>query len=290
MSIKKDSCLKGATLDGSIRIWVADTTNTCEEARRRHDTWPVATAALGRLLTCGVFFGLNLKGDDTVTLRIEADGYLGNLLVTANSRGEVRGYLTNPHVDIERKASGKLDVGTAVGSGTLYVVKDMGLGEPYTGSVPLATGEIGDDIVRYLLDSEQTPSAVGVGVLVDPDCSVKAAGGFMVQLLPNATDFAIKQLELNIANLLPVTQMIEQKMTAEEIADEVLFGLNWQKLADDEVSFKCGCSKEKIEGVLISLGKDELTKIITEQGQAEVVCRFCNEKHCFSKAELEQLL
>ncbi len=205
----EDLCLRGVSEDGSVKLWLAQTTNLCEEGRRRHDAWSVGAAALGRLLTAGVFFGLNLKGEgDSVTLRVNGDGPLGSLAVVAEPDGAVRGFVANPQVDIDRRPDGKLDVGTAVGSGTLTVIKDMGFGQPYTGTVNLVTGEIGDDVAQYYLESEQTPAAVGLGVRIAPAGTVEAAGGFLLQVLPHADEQVIKQLELNLANLVPVSQMV----------------------------------------------------------------------------------
>lgn len=288
--VQKDYCMRGISEDGSVKIWVANTTQICEEARKCHDAWSVAAAALGRLLTVGAFFGLNLKGEDDVTIKVDGDGPLGSLVVVANAKGEVRGYVANPHVDIPRKSNGKLDVGAAVGQGTLSVIKDMGFGEPYCGSIPLVTGEIGDDVSRYLLDSEQIPSATGVGVLVDKDGSVAAAGGFLVQLLPDAQEKTIQQLELNIANLLPVSQMIAQNFSATEVANEVLLGIPWKELEQTPLSYHCNCSKEKLTAALMSLGEKEIKAILAEQGEAEIVCRFCGRKHHFSEADLQEIL
>ncbi len=286
----KDYCMRGTSVDGSVKLWIANTTELCEEARKNHDAWSVAAAALGRLLTAGAFFGLGLKGEDTITLRVDGDGPLGSLVVVGNAQGQVRGYVSNPHVDIPRKEDGKLDVGTAVGAGTLSVIKDMGLGEPYCGNVPLVSGEIGDDIARYLLDSEQVASAVGLGVLVNPDGSIQAAGGFLVQLLPGADDKVISQLELNIANLIPVSQMIENGLTAEEMANEVMLGIPWQELERAALTYQCNCSREKISAALMSLGHHEIKAMIEDTGEAEIVCRFCGKKHFFDKTALEGIL
>ncbi len=287
----KDFCLRGTSINGSIRCWVADTTGLVEEARRRHDAWHVATAALGRLLTAGVFMGLNLKGDNTVTLRVDGKGPVGQLVVVANALGKVRGYVENPHVDIARKTPGKLDVGSAVGTdGFLSVVKDLELKDPYVGTVPLVSGEIGDDVVRYLLDSEQTPSALGVGVLVEPSGVVRAAGGWLVQPLPNASDESIAQLEKNLANMLPITKLLEQKFSLKDIVSQLLAGMGWQQLACHELSFCCNCNRERLADILRSLGKEELQDILAKEGKSEVVCRFCRERYEFLSPELEAMI
>lgn len=212
------------------------------------------------------------------------------MLAIANAKGEIRGYVANPHTEVPRKVAGKLDVGTAVGKGMLSVIKDMGLGEPYVGTVPLVTGEIGDDISRYLLDSEQIPSATGLGVKVAPEGNVLAAGGFMMQVLPNADEKVIRQLELNIANLIPVSTMIADNFTAEEIMNDIMLGVPYKVLETNELTYKCNCSHEKISAAIISLGYKEVKAILEEQGEAEVICRFCGKKHYFGKDELKKIV
>ncbi|MGI6685947.1 MAG: Hsp33 family molecular chaperone HslO [Bacillota bacterium] len=286
-----DYCIRATAAGGRIRCWAASTTNLCEEARKRHDTYPTASAALGRLLTAGVMMGLNLKGEDTLTLRIMGDGPLGAVVVTANARGEVRGYVQNPHTHLPSKRPGKLDVGRAVGKdGFLYVIKDLGLKEPYTGSVPLVSGEIGEDVTRYFAESEQTPTAVSLGVLVDTDNSVKAAGGYIVQVMPGVTEEEITQLEKNIENSPPVSQMIAQGMVPEEIGEEVLKGMNIQVLEKHPVAFKCKCSREHLGYILKGIGKDELTSLLKEQGGAELTCHFCGERYRFDEEDLKGMI
>lgn len=286
-----DYCIRVTAAEGQVRCWVASTTQMCDEARMRHDTYPTATAALGRLLTAGVMMGLNLKGEDTLTLRVMGDGPLGALVAVANAKGEVRGYVQNPHVHLPSKSPGKLDVGSAVGTnGFLYVIKDLGLKDPYTGSVALMSGEIAEDITLYFAESEQTPSVVALGVLVDNDNSVKASGGFILQLMPGATEEVISQIEKNIANIPPVSQMINEGVTPEQIAEKLLEGMESKVLEDIPVIFKCKCSRERLEGSLKSLGKDELQSILEEDGQAELVCHFCGEKYQFEKEDLVNLI
>lgn len=286
----KDSCLRGISLDGGIKVWAANTTNICNEIRKRHDTMPIATAALGRLATGALFFGLNQKGEDTVTLRMDGDGELGALIAVANAHGEVKAYVNNPHVETIEKHKGKLDVGQAVGKGMLTVIKDLGFGEPYGGSVPIVTGEIGDDLVSYLYLSEQVPSSMGLGVLIDTDLSVKAAGGFLVQLMPNVEDKVISQLELNIELLPPVSNMLENELTLKEMINELMLGIEWKELETDELEFACDCSKERMSKALISLGAEELEEIIEDGEKCEMNCRFCGEKHVFSVDELKDLV
>jgi molecular chaperone Hsp33 len=290
-----DFCLRGVSEDGSVKLWLAQTTNLCEEGRRRHDAWSVAAAALGRLLTAGVFFGLNLKGEnDSVTLRINGDGPLGSLGVVAECDGAVRGYVAYPQVDIPRRKDGHLDVGSAIGKGTLTVIKDMGFGEPYSGTVELVSGEIGDDIAQYYLESEQTPAAVGLGVQIAPNGTVGAAGGFLLQVLPHADEMVIKQLELNLANLIPVSQMVADGFTLEEMANEVMLGVPWRELERKPLEYRCTCSKERLRGALMSMGYKELKSLYDEKSIAgedvEVVCRFCGEKYLFNKEEMRDMV
>ena len=291
----EDLCLRGVSEDGSVMLWLAQTTNLGVEGRRRHDAWSVGAAALGRLLTAGVFFGLNLKGEgDSVTLRVNGDGPLGSLAVVAEPDGAVRGFVANPQVDIDRRPDGKLDVGTAVGSGTLTVIKDMGFGQPYTGTVNLVTGEIGDDVAQYYLESEQTPAAVGLGVRIAPAGTVEAAGGFLLQVLPHADEQVIKQLELNLANLVPVSQMVAQGLSLKEMADEVMLGVPWRELERQPLEYRCSCNRERLRGALLSLGYQQLKELWQDKQQdgesAEVVCRFCGEKYNFEPDELKQMV
>lgn len=286
-----DYCIRATAADGRIRCWAASTTTLCDEARRRHNTYPTASAALGRLLTAGVMMGLNLKGEDTLTLRVLGNGPLGAIVVVANARGEVRGYVQNPHTHLPSKSPGKLDVGGAVGkNGFLYVIKDLGLKEPYTGSVPLVSGEIGEDVTRYFAESEQTSSAVSLGVLVDTDNTVKAAGGYIVQLMPGVTEEEIGELEKNIGEVPPVSQMIDQGMTPEEIGEQVLKGMGIQVLEKHPVAFKCKCSRKRLEHVLKGIGKDELESVLQEQGHAELNCHFCGEQYLFEEDELKEMI
>lgn len=286
-----DYCIRGTGAGEGIRIWVCTTTNLCEEARRRHNTYPVASAALGRMLTAGVMMGLNLKGEDILTLRVLGNGPLGAIVVVANARGEVRGYVENPHVHVPSIRPGKLNVGDAVGKeGFLYVVKDLGLKDPYTGSVPLVSGEIAEDLTRYFFESEQTPSAVGLGVLINPDHTVKAAGGYIVQLMPGVDEEAITQLEKNIAAAPPVSQMIDNDMTPEEIGLRILDGMDFHVLEKQPVSFKCNCSRERAQHILKGIGRDELYALLDDQGCGELTCHFCEEKYRFSKEEIKEMI
>ncbi|MBO8168116.1 MAG: Hsp33 family molecular chaperone HslO [Thermoanaerobacteraceae bacterium] len=281
-----------ATAQGQIRMLAAVTTDLVNEAQRRHKTLPTATAALGRVLTAAVMMGATLKGEETLTLRVMGDGPLGTLVAVANARGRVKGYVQNPRVHLPlRETDGKLDVGRAVGkNGMLHVAKDLSLKEPYTGSVPLVSGEIGEDLARYYLDSEQTPSAVALGVLVDTDNSVKAAGGYIVQLLPGTDEDIISRLEENIKSAQNVSRLIDGGKDARQLIEEVLKGFAIKIHERLDLQFACDCSFERLEELLVSLGSEEIKSMIEEEQGAEVRCHFCNEEYHFSKTDLERLL
>ncbi|MDD2553448.1 MAG: Hsp33 family molecular chaperone HslO [Desulfotomaculaceae bacterium] len=285
-----DCLIRGVGANKQFRVFAATTTDLVEEARRRHDTWPVASAALGRTLTAGLLLGANLKGADLLTLRIFGDGPAGAIVVSANAAGEVKGYIQEPHIDLPRLKEGKLPVGDAVGKGFLHVTKDMGLKEPFTGSVELESGEIGEDVARYLLISEQTPSAVALGVLVGPDCQVKASGGIIIQLLPDASEEVLLRIEESLKEMEPVSSLVNRGMTPEEIVALAVGGLEVRFLEKTLVRFNCGCSREKVKDILAALGKDEIERIYQEQDQAEVRCHFCGELYCFDAPELEMMI
>ncbi len=285
-----DYLVRGIGADKEFRVFAATTTDLVEEARRRHDAWPVAGAALGRALTAGLMLGANLKGGDLLTLRIFGDGPAGAIVVTANATGEVKGYIQEPHVDLPCPAAGKLPVGDAVGKGFLHVTKDMGLKEPFTGSIELVSGEIGEDVAMYLLTSEQTPSAVALGVLVGRDCRIKASGGVIIQLLPNASEEVLLRIEDSVAGMGPVSSLVDRGMTPEQIAALAVGGLEVRFLERIPVKFKCGCSRDKVKDILAALGKREIEKIHREQEKAEVRCHFCGELYNFSAAELETMI
>ncbi|MCG0238327.1 MAG: Hsp33 family molecular chaperone HslO [Firmicutes bacterium] len=285
-----DYLVRALSEDGLIRLLAAVTTETVEEARRRHDTWPVATAALGRALTAAALLGANLKGRETLVLRIAGGGPLGTITAETDGEGNLRGYVHHPHVDLPLSAQGKLDVGAAVGrQGQLVVIRDMGLKEPYVGSAPLVSGEIAEDLTRYLWTSEQTPSAVALGVLVAPDGRVQAAGGYLLQLMPATREEHREQLEENIRNLGAVSAAIDAGMSPEEMAGRVLAGFAYRILDKQPLRFRCRCSRERVAGVLVSLGADELRRMEQEDGGAEVTCEFCGERYHFTGAELAAL-
>lgn len=286
---KPDLLVRGIALGGKVRAFAIRSTHLVEEARQRHDTWPTATAAMGRTLTTAAMMGAMLKGEEKLTLQVKGDGPLGQIVADANAKGEVRGYVDNPHVHLPSNAMGKLDVAGAVGTeGFVYVIKDLGLKDPYRGSVPIISGELGEDFTYYFAKSEQTPSAVGIGVLVDTDNSVIVAGGFIIQLLPGLTDAEIDQIEQSIGALPPVTTLLAEGLELEELLRRVVPDAEVMETSD--VRFYCSCSRERVEQTLMSLGEYELTQLIEEDGQAEVVCHFCGEKHLFNCQDLESIL
>ncbi len=285
-----DYLVKALAYNGQIRAYAVRSTETVNEAQRRHYTWPTASAALGRAMSAAVMMGSMLKGEEKLTVKIEGDGPLGVILVDTNAKGEVRGYVANPHVHVDLNKEGKLDVRKAVGtSGFLSVVKDMGRGDFFTGQVPLVSGELGEDFTYYFASSEQIPSSVGVGVLVNPDNTIRAAGGFIIQVMPGATDETITAIENRLKKLPPISQLIEQGMTPEELLYELLGKDNVKILDTLPVRFHCTCSKERFARALVSLGADDLQDMIEKEGKAETQCHFCNEKYLFSREELEQL-
>lgn len=285
-----DYLVRGVGEGGQFRVFAAVTTELAEEARRRHDTWPVASAALGRTLTAGLLLGANLKGDDLLTLRIFGEGPLGAIIVTASAQGEVKGYVQEPHVDLAPEVEGKLPVGAAVGKGFLYVTKDLGLKEPFTGSIELGSGEIGEDVAQYLLTSEQNPSAVALGVLVAPDARVAASGGLIIQLFPGAEEGILTRLERSLGELPPVSSLVNRGLTPEEIVSKAVGGLPVQYLEKSPVGFKCTCSRDRIGGILMAMGKTEIEKILEEQGEAEVRCHFCGDFYTFNASDLIAIL
>lgn len=288
----KDYLIKGMDELGRIRVYIASSTNMVEKARTTHHTSPTATAALGRTLTAGVMMGAMMKNvRDVLTLKISGGGPAGNIYIVSKNNGIIKGYIDNPMADVPSREDGKLDVGTLVGrDGALTTIMDLGLKEPYVGQSNLVTGEIAEDIANFYAYSEQQPSAVSLGVLVDKDISVKAAGGYIIQLLPGVSDEDIDKIEKRLSNIEPVSTMIDNGMTPEEIMDNILGGFNMHVLERIDIEYKCDCSRERIEQVIISLGKKEIEDIIEEDGQAEIVCHFCNTKHRFNKDELTKIL
>ncbi|MBM7569293.1 Hsp33 family molecular chaperone HslO [Paenibacillus sacheonensis] len=287
---KHDYLVRGTAWNGQLRVFAVQTTELVEELRRRHQTMPTTTAALGRTATAGAMMGAMLKGKEKLTIQVKGDGPVGQIVVDANANGEVRGYADNPEVQLPSNALGKLDVAGAVGrSGYIHIVKDLGLKEPYRGSTPIVSGELAEDFTYYFATSEQTPSVVGLSVLVDEYGRVITAGGFIVQVLPGMTEEGITRLETAIAGLPPISALLEQGETPEGLLRWIV-GEELQLMDELDVVFKCQCSKERVERTLISMGEQELKQIIDEDGQAEVECHFCNEKYVFDRPQLEMLL
>lgn len=285
-----DYIVRATAADNQIRAFAATTRELVEKARLAHDTSPVATAALGRLLTGGAMMGVMMKGEkDVLTIQVKGDGPIGGLTVTADSQGHVKGYVDNPEVMLPANALGKLDVGGAVGHGMLRVIKDMGLKEPYVGQVALETGELGDDLTYYFATSEQVPSSVGLGVLMEKDNTVKQAGGFIIQLMPFAEEETISKLEHNLSLINSVTALLDQGMTPEQLLERVLDGLDVEITDRMPCSFTCNCSKERVEKALISIGKKELQEMIDEDKPIEVNCHFCGKTYKFDVDELKKM-
>jgi len=277
---------------GRLRGLAALTTATVEEARRRHDTHPTATAALGRTITATAMLAAGMKNSDKVMTEILGDGPLGGIVAEVDAFGKARGYVQNPHVHLPLNKKGKLDVAGAVGKGKFCVTKDFGLREPYRGVVPLISGEIAEDFAYYLSTSEQTPSATALGVLVDPDHSVRAAGGILIQLLPGAAEDhgLVEELERRIASMPMLSRAIDNGVRPIDLLYGVLEGLQPKTLEHRPLTFSCSCSKERFGRGLVALGEAELKDIIDKDGSAELVCHFCNESYHFTHEELESLL
>ena len=287
----KDYMIRATAADDLVRAFAATTRQMVEDARQAHDTTPVCTAALGRLLTGGVMLGSMLKEDKAlVTLQIHSDGPAGGITVTADSHYHAKGYVNNPHVQIPLKANGKLDVSGALGRGTLTVIRDIGLKEPYIGTIEMPSGEIAEDLTCYFAESEQIPSSVGLGVMVDRDWSVKQAGGFILQLMPGAPDEMIDELEKRLGSVSSVTNMLEEGKLPEDILEELLGGFGLQVMERHDVSFACCCSEKRIEKALISIGPKDLQEMIDEGKPIEVGCQFCGKQYRFDTQALKRIL
>lgn len=285
----KDILIRGTAMDGKVRAFAVRTTALVEELRRRHDTYPTTTAALGRTTTAATMMGAMLKGEEKLTIQVQGDGPVGQIIADANAKGEVRGYVKNPHVQLPSNSLGKLDVAGAVGTtGFIHVIKDLGLKEPYRGSSPIISGELGEDFTYYFAVSEQTPSAVGLGVLVDTDSSVIVAGGFIIQLLPGLSDDEIDVIERAVGQMPPVTALLDQGMELDEMLRWIVPDVNI--LEEMDIHFKCTCSRDRVERTLISLGKDELAALKDTEEETEVVCDFCNEAYTFTNSEIDELI
>ncbi|NBG89486.1 Hsp33 family molecular chaperone HslO [Isachenkonia alkalipeptolytica] len=288
----KSKILRGTAFDGQVRIFIANTTNFVEKAKEIHQTSPVATAALGRVLTATSILGVMLKGErDKITTRINGQGPIGTIIATSDASGNVKGYVTNPQVMVESKTPGKLNVGAAVGKdGEITVIKDLGLKNPYIGNYPLVNGEIGEDLAAYFMYSEQQPSAVGLGVTIEKDYTIKSAGGFILQILPDTDENVAYILEERVKEAGSISKLIENSRDEKEIMNQLLEGLNPKVLEEYEVDYFCDCNRGRFEKALISLGKEEIMTLIEEDHGAELQCHFCNEKYQFSQKELESLM
>lgn len=284
--------VRALSADGSVLCSAINSTDIVNEIFRIHNTTPVASAAMGRLATAGCIMGAMLKGeDDKLTLRINGGGPSGNIVVAADYMGNVKCYAENPQVDLPLKPNGKLDVSGYVGNeGFLGVVKDLGLKEPYATQTPIVSGEIAEDITSYYAVSEQIPTVCALGVLVDRDWSIKSAGGYIIQLVPPVNEAAIDIIERNIRDMQSVTAMIESGMSSEDIALKGLEGLDGDILDSWEVSYRCGCSRERTEEILMSLGVKELTRLAEEQENTEVCCHFCDKKYNFTREEIKEII
>ena len=286
-----DYIVRATAANNQIRAFAATTKETVEAARQAHNTSPVATAALGRLLTGGAMMGSMMKNDsDMLTIQIKGDGPIGGLTVTADSKGNVKGYVEHPEVMLPPNAQGKLDVAGALGIGLISVIKDMGLKEPYVGQTILQTSEIAEDLTYYFATSEQVPSSVGLGVLMEHDNTVKQAGGFIVQLMPFVDDDVVDRLEANIKKISSVTSMLDKGMTPEEILEEVLDGFEVEVKDTMPAQFYCNCTKERVEKAIISIGKKDIQEMIEDGKPIEVNCHFCGKSYEFSVEELKTLI
>ncbi|MCG7340193.1 Hsp33 family molecular chaperone HslO [Staphylococcus sp. ACRSN] len=286
-----DYIVKALAFGGQIRAYGALTTESVQEAQTRHYTWPTASAALGRTMTATVMMGAMLKGEQKLTVTVDGKGPIGKIIADADAKGNVRGYVTNPQTHFPLNDIGKLDVRRAVGTeGSLTVVKDVGMKDYFSGSSPIVSGELGEDFTYYFAKSEQTPSSVGLGVLVNPDNTIKAAGGFLLQVMPGAEDATITKLEEAINNMTPVSKLIDQGLTPEQILFEILGEENVQILENVPTQFECNCGHDKFLTAIKGLGEAEIISMINEDHGAEAECHFCRTKYNFTENELEALL
>jgi molecular chaperone Hsp33 len=287
----KDHIVRAMTSDGHIRADAITSRHLTERARQIHGCLPLATAALGRTLAAASMMGSQLKNaEDSVTVQIRGDGILGPIVVVSDGSGNVRGFLKNPAADLPLRPGGKIDVGRGVGSGQMIIIRDLGLKEPYIGMVDLVSGEIAEDLSGYFAVSEQVPSACALGVLVDTDQSVRAAGGYIIQLLPGADESAISRLEASVQKAGAVTNMLDAGMSPSEILIRVLEGFSPKILLEVPVEYRCNCSSERVTRALVSLGREELLKLSGEREQFEVTCDFCDKKYEFSAEQIRELV
>lgn len=286
-----DYIVKSLAFDGEIRAYASLTTESVQEAQTRHYTWPTASAAMGRTMTATLLMGSMLKGEQKLTVTVDGKGPIGRIIADADAEGNVRAYVDKPQTHFPLNEQGKLDVRRAVGTdGSIQVVKDVGMKDYFSGASPIVSGELGEDFTYYFATSEQTPSSVGLGVLVNPDNSIKAAGGFIIQVMPGAKDETVTKLENAINNMQPVSKLIEQGLTPEGILNEILGEDNVQILETMQAQFECNCSHEKFLNAIKGLGEAEIQDMIKEDHGAEAICHFCGNKYNYSEAELEDLL
>ncbi len=291
MSSYQDYIVRASAADGQIRVFAATTRDLVEKARKIHGTSPVATAALGRLLTGAAMMGSMMKGmSDVLTVQVMGDGPIGSMTVTADSMSRVKGFVQKPEVMLPASKEGKLDVGGAVGMGMLRVIKDLGLKEPYVGETELISGEIAEDLTVYFATSEQTPSSVALGVLMNRDNTVAQAGGFIIQLMPDATEEVISHLEQKLTEVTSVSGLLEEGMTPEEILEYIFAGFDLKLLDKIPTSYYCNCSKERVEKALISIGAKELNAMIADGDPITMNCHFCDKSYTFSVDELKELV
>ena len=286
-----DYIVRATAGNGSIRAFAATTRDLVQHAREVHHTSPVASAALGRMLTAAAMMGTMLKGDkDLLTLQVRGEGPLQGIVVTSDSKAQVKGYVFNPGVEVPDLIPGKLNVSGAIGAGHMSIIKDIGMREPYAGKIELVTGEIAEDLTYYFAQSEQTPSAIGLGVLVETDTSIRRAGGFIIQLLPDATDEMIDKLEKKLATIPYVSDLLDMGATPEDILQMILGDFDLNILDKVPTTFYCNCTRERVEKALISIGKEELEKIIREDKKANLHCHFCSKEYDFNEEQLVALL
>lgn len=288
--MNQDYVVRAVAADSQIRAFACTTRSVVERARQIHDTSPVVTAALGRLLSAGCMMGCMMKGEqDLLTLQIKGDGPVGGITVTADVQGRVKGYVNEPAVILPANSKGKLDVAGAVGKGTLRVIRDMGLKEPYVGSTALQTGEIAEDLTYYFAASEQIPSCVGLGVLMEKDNTVRQAGGFILQMMPFAEEGLIDRLEANLSGIDSVTAMLDEGRTPEQILQKLLGGLEMETMDTIPAEYFCGCCSERVQRAIIGIGKKDIREMIDEGKEIEVKCQFCDRKYVFSVGDLEKM-
>lgn len=287
----KDYLVKGLAYNNQVRAFAVTTTETISEAVRRHGTWSTASVALGKTMTAGVIMGAMLKNEEKLTIKIAGGGPIGTILVDGNAKGEIRGYVTNPQIQFELNEQGDSNVKRAVGTdGLLTVSKDIGMQHPFTGQVPLISGEIGEDFTSYLFHSEQVPSSVGVGVIVNPDNTIQAAGGFIIQMMPGADEELLNEIEERLKVIAPISAMIAEGIAPQQILEQILGVGNVNIVEKIPVQFQCQCSRERISNLIISLGNDEIQDMIRTDGEAEINCHFCNETYHLTKENLEELM